>query len=103
MDAPDEQLSLQDVRRVAALSRLALSDDELERSRVQLAAVLGHMRSLRELDLSSVEPLANPGDPVDRWDADEPGAVLPTSAFMAIAPAADPPFLRVPKVLGEAT
>lgn len=95
------ELSIEDVRRVSRLARLAVSDERLERYRAQLGAVLEHMRSLGELDLTGVEPLAHPTEDADRWDADEPRDPLTTSELMRIAPEVVPPFIKVPKVLGE--
>lgn len=94
-------LALNDARRVATLARLAVPDDRLETFRAQLGAVLEHMRSLNELNLEGIEPLARPTDEADRWDADEPRSGLPNKALMDIAPDISPPFIRVPKVLGE--
>lgn len=94
-------LPLTDLRRVARLARLAPSDAALEAFRPQLAAILGHMRSLSELDLSSVEPMSHPSAEESRWDDDLPRDPLPTAAMMKLAPDAEPPFLKVPKVIGE--
>lgn len=98
-----EALSAEQVRKVAKLARLALSDAQVEDYRGKLGAVLGYMERLRSLDLSKVEPLTHPLETVNRLEADEPGGTLSNEAFMKIAPAggAMPPFLKVPKVLGE--
>ncbi len=95
------ELTLQQVRRVATLSRLALSDEQLEAMRPGLAAVLAHVRMLGELDLAAVEPMAHPLDAANRWDEDVPRAELPNDALMAMAPDTAPPFIKVPKVLGD--
>lgn len=88
------------VRRVAHLSRLALTDDQIEAYRAQLADVLGHVERLRSLALEGVEPLTHPLDATNRMDADEVRPGLPNEALMSIAPDTAPPFIRVPKVLG---
>ncbi|MFM9957507.1 MAG: Asp-tRNA(Asn)/Glu-tRNA(Gln) amidotransferase subunit GatC [Phycisphaerales bacterium] len=93
-------LSQDDVRRIARLSRLALSDDQLESARSSMGAVLGHMATLRELDLEGVEPMVYPSDIENRMDADEPRPGLPTDVLMKMAPDAAPPFVKVPKVIG---
>lgn len=89
------------VRRVATLSRLALDDTTIGAYAEQLSATLGYIERLRELDLEGVEPLTNPMDATNRLGADEPGETLDTEALMKMAPAKAPPFVRVPKVLGE--
>lgn len=94
-------LTIEGVRSVAALSRLAISDARLRQYQHQLGSVLEHIKMLGELDLSGVEPLAHPLDATNRWDEDEPRAGLENSAFMQMAPAKAEPFVRVPRVLGE--
>jgi len=93
-------LTLEEVRRVAALSRLALSEDQLETARAQMGAVLEHMNTLRRLDLTNVEPMAYPSDIANRMDDDTPRAGLPTAALMDMAPDKAPPYVKVPKVIG---
>ena len=95
-------LTLEDVRRVAALSRLALSDEQLESARTQMGAVLGHMDTLKKLDLEGVEPMVYPSDICNRMDEDivRPNAAIPTSVLMAMAPDTAPPYVKVPKVIG---
>lgn len=96
----ESALSLEDVRRVAALSRLALSEAQLEEARGQMGAVLGHMDSLRKLDLTGVEPMVYPSDIRNRMDDDVERSGLPTGALMKMAPDAAPPYVKVPKVIG---
>lgn len=100
------RLSLDEVRKVAGLARLELTEAELESSRTALAAVLGYAARLGALDLTGVEPLASLSEGRGSVGAgvlreDEPGATLPNSVLMSMAPATDPPFVRVPKVIGE--
>jgi len=95
------QLTSEDVRRMARLARLALSDEAVEDHRRHLAAVLDHMEILRGVDVRGVQPMAHAGDDAAAPAADEPGRLLPREVLMRMAPAAEPPFIRVPKVLGD--
>jgi aspartyl-tRNA(Asn)/glutamyl-tRNA(Gln) amidotransferase subunit C len=95
------QLTPDDVRKVARLSRLAVAEADIERYRTELAAVLGYVERLRELDLSGVEPLTHAGDEANRLDDDVPGPMLANAVAMAMAPEPHPPFFGTPKVLGE--
>lgn len=96
-------LSAEQVRKVASLSRLALSDAQVEEYRTRLSAVLGYIDRLRELDLAGVEPLWNPVETTNRLADDVPGPTLGNDALMAMLPggAPMPPYIKVPKVLGE--
>lgn len=101
MTEPAPPLTADDVRKVARLARLAIPDDQIEGHRVALAAVLGYVDRLRELDLEGVDPLAHVGEEPHRLRADVPHAALPTETLMAMAPDTMPPFVRIPKVIGE--
>lgn len=99
---PDEPaISRDQVERVARLARLDLGPDELDDTTARLAALLGYVDRLARLDLEGVEPLSNPLDATNRVDEDEPRDPLPTERLMTMAPQAHPPFVKVPKVLGD--
>lgn len=95
------ELSSADVGKVARLARLEVDAGEAETLRGELAAVLGYVERLRELDLRDVEPLADVGEEVNRLRDDEPGPALAPEVLMELAPDTIEPYLRVPKVLGE--
>jgi aspartyl-tRNA(Asn)/glutamyl-tRNA(Gln) amidotransferase subunit C len=96
-----EPLTIDEVRHVATLARLRLTDDQLDRYRAQLSSVLGHIAKLSELDVDDVEPLAHSSDLVNRLDDDRPAESLGVKQVLAIAPAVQEQFLAVPKVFGE--
>jgi aspartyl-tRNA(Asn)/glutamyl-tRNA(Gln) amidotransferase subunit C len=104
MDAPETPspapLTDAEIRKIATLARLELTDEQVASYRVSLGSVLGYMQILRRLNLEGVEPLSHPTDAVNRLDDDTAGPTLTTAQFMAMAPASMPPFLKVPKVLG---
>lgn len=90
-----------DVRRIARLARLELSDSQVAAFASRLGATLGYIDRLRELNLDGVEPLTHPLDQTNRLDDDVPGPTLDTDALMKIAPESFPPYVKVPKVLGD--
>ena len=105
---PPTSLSYADVRRVAKLARLAISDAAALEHQKSLSAVMGYMDTLRSLDLSAVDVSAAALHPEAGGDgngshlaADEVGATLPNEALMSMAPQSMPPFVKVPKVLDE--
>lgn len=93
-------LTPEQVRHVATLARLELDDAELAEQGERLAAVLGYIERLGELDLDGVQPLTHPGDIVNRLDDDEPGEMLDAAVLEGIAPSLHGRFIRVPKVIG---
>ena len=90
-----------DVRHVAKLSRLNLTDEQVAHYTEQLADVLGYMDKLAELDLDGVEPLAHPTELTNALREDVATNPISTDAALMNAPASDPPFFKVPKVLGD--
>jgi aspartyl-tRNA(Asn)/glutamyl-tRNA(Gln) amidotransferase subunit C len=95
-------LTADQVRTVAKLARLSLSDDRIEQLRGELSGVLTFMNRLSEVDVSGVEPMTHPTEMSNRLDEDQPGGVaISTEAFMAMAPESVPPFVKVPPVIGE--
>ncbi len=98
---PHSSISLDEVRKVASLSRLALTDAQLHAAQHDLAAVLGYMARLQSLDLTGVQPLTSIAGENARLDTDTPGQTLTNDQLLDMAPDTMPPFIKVPKVLGE--
>lgn len=94
-------LSRDDIRKVALLSRLRLSDYELDVLTPQLAQILEFVEQLGQLDTAGVEPMAHAVELSNVLAADEPQASLPREAALANAPQHDGECYRVPAVLGE--
>jgi aspartyl-tRNA(Asn)/glutamyl-tRNA(Gln) amidotransferase subunit C len=89
-------ISPDEVRHVARLARLQLTDEELARFGEQLSAILDAVGKVSELDLSDVPPTAHPLDLVNVWAEDEPRPSLPVEDALANAPDRDGTFFRVP-------
>lgn len=98
---PDPAISPEQVRKVAKLARLSLTDEQVERFRGELSAVLAYVERLRELELDGVEPLANPCEEPNRLRGDDAAAAMAREVFLRNAPVSEGPFVVVPKVLGD--
>ena len=88
-----------DVRYVAHLARLRLSEDELARFQSQLGQILDYVRELSELDVEGVEPTAHafPVHNVFRPDVVEP--CMDHERAMANAPAERQGQFIVPRII----
>jgi aspartyl-tRNA(Asn)/glutamyl-tRNA(Gln) amidotransferase subunit C len=91
-----------DVRYVANLARLDLSEAEVAVFQGQLDAILGHVESLSALDVSGIEPTAHPAPVFGTMRDDVPGESLAAAAMLANAPDQAQGQLRVPKVVADA-
>lgn len=96
-----QKLTHDQVRHVAKLSRLRLSDEQIDHFAQQLSAVLDYVAKIGELDVSAVEPMAHPMAVANVFRDDEPAAGMNVDEALANAPQRDGPFFQVPKVLGE--
>ncbi len=92
-------LTADDVRWVAHLARLELSDAELQHLTPQLSAILDYVQQLQQINTEGVEPLAHPLPIQNVFRADEPQPSLPVDAAMANAPERHADFYSVPAVL----
>ena len=90
-----------DVRGVARLARLALSDEEVERYGAQLEDLLGHVEDLKQLDTSQVAATAQVIESRNVMRADALAPCLAHDAVMAGAPQPQHGFFRVPKIIAE--
>ncbi len=93
-------LSPSDVRKLALLARLELSDQEVEHLGPQLESILGFVAKLSELDTRAVEPMTTALDVDNRWREDVQVNGLERDQALANAPSADDECFRVPPVLG---
>jgi len=91
-------ITREQVVHVAKLARLELSDEELERMREQLSAILEAVGKVAELDLEGVEPTAHPLDLVNVLAEDVPQPCLPREEALANAPDPEDGFFGVPAV-----
>jgi aspartyl-tRNA(Asn)/glutamyl-tRNA(Gln) amidotransferase subunit C len=91
-------ITREQVLHVARLARLELSDEEIERMREQLSAILEAVGQVSELDLADVEPTAHPLDLVNVLAEDEPRPSLTLEDALANAPDPEDGFFGVPPV-----
>jgi aspartyl-tRNA(Asn)/glutamyl-tRNA(Gln) amidotransferase subunit C len=91
-------ISREDVLHVARLARLEIPEDEIERVRAELGAILEAVGKVAELDLEGVEPTSHPLDLVNVWGEDEPRPSLTREEALANAPDPADGAFRVPAV-----
>ena len=92
-------VTLDTVKRVAKLARIAVDDEDAERMTGELNAILGFVEQLNEVDVSGVEPMTSvtPMDMKKRQDVVTDGGKA--GDIIANAPATEENFFLVPKVV----
>jgi aspartyl-tRNA(Asn)/glutamyl-tRNA(Gln) amidotransferase subunit C len=96
------RLTVDEVRYVADLANLRLTEQETNRMSHELGEILTYIEQLNELDTSNVPPMAQV-----LYEADETATLredrilncLPNAVALANAPAAGAGYFKVPKVI----
>ncbi len=92
-------ISDSNVRHIAKLANLALTDEEISRMTKELTAIVGYVEQLNEVDTEGVEPIAQVTGLVNVTRADEPGPMFSPKDALANAPKADAIAFLVPKAV----
>jgi len=95
------ELSHQEVRRIAELAKLELTDEEVALYAGQLSHILDYFRRLQELDTSHIPPTASVLPLKNVMRADEPGTPLTPEQVIANAQEKLGDQFRVSAVLDE--
>ena len=94
------QISTDDVRHLAQLSSLQLSDDQVDSLKDDLANILNYISLLSELNTENVEPTYQVTDLENVWREDEvQNDAVTREQLLALAPESQDNQVKVPKVL----
>jgi len=94
-------LTIEEVKHVARLARLRLSDDELEQMRTDLSRILEYIDMLKEVDVTDVAPTAQVTDLFNVEREDEPRPSLAREDALANAPEQRDGMFRVKAIFEE--
>ncbi len=92
-------LSAADVRAIADLARLELSEADVAVYQQQLSDILDYFQKLQELDTSHIDPTSSVLPLTNVMRADEAGPALTVADVIANAPDSDGEQFRVRAVL----
>ena len=92
-------LKNEDVRNIAQLARLQISDSEVEQLTTDLSNILALAEQMKAVDTSNVTPMAHPMDATQRLRDDEVTETNQRDKFQSLAPDVENGFYRVPKVI----
>lgn len=92
-----------DVRNIAKLARLEITDEEVELYTPQMAGIVSYIEQLNELDTEGVEPMSGgftaEGQATQTIREDAPAGSLTNEEALSQAPEKAEGLFRVPKVL----
>ncbi|MFY4776966.1 Asp-tRNA(Asn)/Glu-tRNA(Gln) amidotransferase subunit GatC [Metabacillus sp. RGM 3146] len=93
------RISNEQVKHVAHLARLAITEDEAQMFTKQLDAIIGFAEQLNELDTENVEPTSHVLDMKNVMRDDVPAKGLPVEDVLKNAPDKKDGYVRVPTIL----
>lgn len=95
------RISTEQVKHVANLARLAITEEETEKFTKQLDAIITFAEQLNELDTENIEPTSHVLDMKNVLREDIPQKGLPQQEVLKNAPEHQDGQIKVPSILGE--
>ena len=92
-------LSIDDVKRIAKLARIRVTEDEAVGYQGQLNGIFGLIEEMQAVDTAGVEPMSHAQDLAQRLRADQVTEPDRRAAFQAVAPQTENGLYLVPKVI----
>jgi aspartyl-tRNA(Asn)/glutamyl-tRNA(Gln) amidotransferase subunit C len=93
------RLTSDEVQHIAALARVAMTDDEIERMRDEMSNILDHFDVLQQVDTTGAEPTGHSAGLESVMRDDVAGTSSPRDDILANAPRSEDGFIRVRAVL----
>jgi aspartyl-tRNA(Asn)/glutamyl-tRNA(Gln) amidotransferase subunit C len=92
-------LSHDDVRKIAHLARLAVSDADVDAYARNLSRILDFVEQMEAVETGHVPPMAHPQDTAQRLRDDAVSETDQRERFQAVAPAVEAGLYLVPRVI----
>ena len=92
-------LEREDIKKIAHLSRISLSEEEIERQLQELSKIMEMMDLLKEINTDGVAPLNHVLNLENVFREDEVKASLPVEKVLANAPEEYDSMFSVPKIV----
>lgn len=92
-------LTLDEVKRVAHLARIAITEEEAQATKTQLDGIFKLIGAMEAVDVSTVAPMSHAQDVVQRLRDDAVTESDQRADFQAVAPQTEAGLYLVPKVI----
>lgn len=92
-------LELDDVKRVARLARIAVTDEEARSALQELGGIFTLIEHMQAVDVSRIEPMSHAQDIILRLREDEVTEDNARERLLAVAPEVEAGLYLVPKVI----
>ncbi len=94
-----EKITIDEVKHVAKLARLSLTDEETEKYGADLNSILDYAAALEDLDTTDIAPMSHVLDIKNVWRDDTPVERENPLELLNNAPEREEAYYRVPKIL----
>jgi aspartyl-tRNA synthetase len=94
-----ERVSPDQVKHIAKLARLKLSDSEVLLHQKDLNSILEYVETLRDLDAENIRPMSHVIPMKNVWREDKPTKVGKAEEILSNAPDREKGFFKVPKII----
>jgi aspartyl-tRNA(Asn)/glutamyl-tRNA(Gln) amidotransferase subunit C len=95
------EVDSQEIRALANLARLQLSDEQVDAFAPQVSQILGYLQQLAAVDVEGVEPFVGPELPEIKLRSDEPAPAFDRAKALSGAAESDGLHVLVPKFKEE--
>ena len=92
-------LANEDVRKVARLARLAMSEAEIETARAQLSGIFALIAEMQAVDTKGIAPMSHAQDVSQRLREDAVTETNQRGLFQSLAPQTEAGLYLVPQVI----
>ena len=92
-------LTIEEIKQISVLTRIAMTDNELDVMRTQMSAILDSVAILNEVDTENVEPTGHSVDVKSVMRDDEKQDSLTQEETLLNAPQREGSFIRIRAVL----
>lgn len=89
----------EEVKKIAALSRIALTDEEINQLKSQFADILNYIRQIDKVDLKGIEPVSHPFELKNVFRDDTVTEPIGADELLKISPAHDRSMITVPQII----
>jgi aspartyl-tRNA(Asn)/glutamyl-tRNA(Gln) amidotransferase subunit C len=95
-------INKKEIKKIAALAKIEISEDEMEKYSDQISKILEYMSTLNEVDTSNVEEFSNQLlNDSQNIREDNPEESLKREDVINLAPESDGIHLKVPKIIND--
>ncbi len=92
-------LTIDDVKKVARLARLAVSEQEAQTAHAQLSNIFGLIAEMQAVDTAGIEPMSHAQDVTQRLREDKVTEANQRELFQSVAPQVEAGLYLVPQVI----